>query len=490
MTTTEPDGPVPPDFAGGLSFPPGFKWGAATAAYQIEGAATEDGRGVSVWDTFSRQPGNVQGGDTGDIACDNYHRYPQDTELMAGLGLNAYRLSIAWPRIQPGGRGPALQAGLDHYRRVLDGLLERGIAPAVTLFHWDLPQELQDEGGWASRDTALRFAEFAAIMAQALGDRAERWITVNEPQVVESHGYRNGVHAPGIRDNAAAVAATHHLLLGHGLAVHALRDLLPAGTPVGISLDLRPVRTLSPGPGSSSGDFDLGLLEQARAITDADVNGLFLEPLLRGRYPAEARTELVPGPGLIRDGDMDTISAPIDFLGVNYYAPAYLRPGDPNDLRRYEEPADCGVPGVVGYAPEWLERTPMGWLVDPDALYELLVRLSKDAPDWTLMVTENGCAALDYISPEGAVHDVDRVRYLHGHLAAVARAAQDGARLGGYYVWSLLDNFEWAWGYSQRFGIVYVDFGSQQRIPKSSAAFFAAAAQANAVPPLPPGAGG
>jgi len=462
--------------SGALSFPPGFVWGAATAAYQIEGAVTEDGRGVSVWDTFSHTPGKIYGDDTGDVACDSYHRYREDVGVMASLGLSSYRFSISWPRVQPGGQGAVNQKGIDYYRALLDELGEHGIAAAVTLYHWDLPQELQDEGGWAVRSTAQRFAEYAAIVAEMLGDRVARWITLNEPQVVASHGYRSGVHAPGLHDDAAAAAATHHLLLGHGLATQALRSLLPANTPVGISLDLHPLRVAGDRTDS---------LEEALAVSDAELNRAFLEPLLHGRYPAEARADLLPPASLIAEGDLETIAEPIDFLGVNYYAPVYLRVGDPADLRRDEEPAACGVPGVVEYRPDWLEKTPMGWLVDPDGLHELLLRLSKDAPDLPLYITENGRAAEDYVNPQGVVHDPDRVRYLHLHLEAAARAIQDGANLAGYYVWSLLDNFEWGWGYQKRFGIVFVDFGTQDRTPKSSAHFYSEVARANAVPSLP-----
>jgi beta-glucosidase len=462
---------------GTFPFPEGFVWGAATAAYQIEGAAQTDGRGLSVWDTFSHEPGNIRGGDTGDIACDSYHRYPEDVALLASFGLNAYRFSISWPRVQPGGRGPVNQKGLDYYRSLLDELGERGIAATVTLYHWDLPQELQDEGGWASRDTAKRFAEYCAVVGAALSDRANRWITLNEPQVVASHGYRTGDHAPGVADDHAATAATHHLLLGHGLATRALRDVLPSGSQVGITFDMHPVVLL--------GDQRPESLEQARSITDAELNGLYLEPVLRGSYPAQARAHLVPPASLVADGDMETISQPIDFIGVNYYAAVYLRVGDPNDLRRNELEPKCAVPGVVEYRPGTLERTPMGWLVDPDGLYELLVRMSKDAPGLPLYITENGRAAEDYVDPQGAVHDPERVRYLHEHLEAAARAIKDGVNLAGYFVWSLLDNFEWGWGYQKRFGIVFVDFSTQRRIPKSSATFYSQVARANAVPALP-----
>jgi beta-glucosidase len=462
---------------GALSFPQGFAWGAATAAYQVEGAASTDGRGASIWDTFSRLPGKVRRGDTGNIACDSYHRYREDVAVMASLGLTAYRFSISWPRVQPGGRGPVNQKGLDYYRALLDELRSHDIAAAVTLYHWDLPQELQDEGGWAALSTAQRFADYAATVARELGDRADRWITINEPQVVSSHGYRTGVHAPGLRDAAAAVAATHHLLLGHGLATQALRSVLPAGTAVGITLDLHPVRV----PEGVVPDS----VAEALLATDAELNSLFLEPLLHGRYPSGARAALVPGASLVAPGDMDAIAAPIDFLGINYYAPVYLRPGNPDDLRQHEEPARCELPGVVEYRPARLDRTPMGWLVDSDGLYDLLVRLSKEAPGLPLYIMENGCAAEDYVNPEGAVNDVERVSYLHKHLVAAARAVRDGAHLAGYFVWSLLDNFEWSWGYSMRFGIVFVDYQTQRRIPKTSASFYSEVVRANAVPALP-----
>jgi len=462
---------------GALPFPPGFSWGASTAAYQVEGAADTGGRGRSIWDTFSHQPGNVRGGDTGDIACDFYHRYREDIELMASLGLNSYRFSFAWPRIQPGGRGPLNQAGLDFYRAMLDKLAEHGIAPTATVYHWDLPQELQDEGGWAVRDTAERFAEFAAILADQFGGQVTRWITLNEPQVSANNGYRTGAHAPGLRDNAAAAATTHHLLLGHGLAVRALRERVPEGTEIGITLDSHPVQVL----GETQDNLEL-----ARQIIDANANGIFLEPLLDGRYPEHAEPYLLPPDSLIADGDLATIAQPIDFLGVNYYGSSYLRAGDPADLRQHEKRSRAALPpGVVEYLPPDLDRTPMGWLVDADGLYEHLLRLSKQSPGLALYITENGCAAEDYVTPEGVVVDSARIRYLHEHLDAVARASRDGANVAGYFVWSLLDNFEWGWGYQKRFGIVFVDFGTQRRIPKQSAHFYSSVVRANAVPPLP-----
>jgi beta-glucosidase len=465
-----------------LAFPAGFTWGAATAAYQIEGAPDADGKGPSVWDTFSHTPGKVRGGDTGDVACDSYRRYAQDADLVRSLGLGAYRFSISWPRVFPNGAGKVNQAGLDHYRALADALGERGIAAMATLFHWDLPQALQDNGGWAVRDTALRFADYAAVVGEALGDRVAQWITLNEPQVVVDNGYRTGVHAPGLRDAMAAAAATHHLLLGHGLAAAALRAAIGSTAPVGIALSMTQVRAVSDKQDEQTLPTTRKL-ELARRITDASVNGVFLEPLLTGRYPGYALPVLLPPDGLIADGDMAAIAAPIDFLGVNYYQPVHLRPGDPDSLRRGEEPPLPGIRGVVQYRPDGMEQTSMGWLVDPDGLYELLLRLSKDAPGLPLYVTENGCAAEDYVNPEGTVYDVERIRYLHRHLDAAARAIRDGANLAGYFVWSLLDNFEWAYGYQKRFGIVYVDFATQRRIPKASSRFYADVARANVVPP-------
>lgn len=462
-----------------LAFPAGFTWGASTAAYQIEGATGADGRGVSVWDTFSRVPGKVRGGDTGDVACDSYHRYQEDADLLQALGLSSYRFSISWPRIMPSGAGAVNQAGLDYYKALLDALGERGISAAATLFHWDLPQALQDQGGWASRDIALRFADYAAVVGEALGDRIERWITLNEPLVVSHLGYRVGVHAPGLADEAAAAAATHHLLLGHGLAAAALRAAVPAAA-VGITLNLTPVLVAPNANGSAE------LLERARLVADATQNGVFLEPLLSGRYPEHAPAAILPPAGLIREGDMTVISAPLDFLGVNYYRPQHLRPGDPANLRLREfRPLPFTGDGVVEYYPDGLELTNMDWLIDPDGLYELLVRLSADAPGLPLYITENGCAAEDYLDPAGNVNDLERIKFLHQHLAACARAVRDGMHLAGYYVWSLLDNFEWAYGYQKRFGIVYVDFPTGRRIPKASSAFYASVAGANAVPPLP-----
>jgi beta-glucosidase len=466
------------------AFPEGFLWGVSTASYQIEGAVAEDGRGPSIWDTFSHQPGKTTNGDTGDIACDAYHRTDSDLDLLADLGVGGYRFSIAWPRIQPDGHGAPNQAGLDHYRRLVDKLLERGIAPLVTLYHWDLPQPLQHTGGWAARDTADLFADYAATVAGALGDRVPRWITLNEPWVASSMGYRSGEHAPGLTDPQQYVAAVHHLLLGHGKATAAIRavtaaGVLPSGLPpeVGITLNMAQIYPADP---SQPADRELA------ADLDADINGVFLDPLTRGAYPARLGPGQAPGPELIRDGDFTTIQAPIDFLGVNYYQPIHLRAGDPANLRAGEKAPRDGIEGnVVEFDPADLEHTNMGWLIDPEGLYELLLRVSKDAPGLPLYITENGCAAEDYINPDGEVNDLERVKFLHQHLDACARAIKDGANLAGYYVWSLLDNFEWAYGYQKRFGVVFVDFATQQRIPKASAHFMAQVARDNAIPALP-----
>ena len=455
-----------------LQLPEGFLLGASTAAYQIEGAVGEDGRGVSIWDTFSHTPGKVRGGDTGDVACDSYHRFREDADLLAGLGLSAYRFSIAWPRIRPEGNGRVNQKGLDHYKALLETLHERSIAPVATLYHWDLPQGLEDKGGWAERATAEAFAEYAGIVAKALGDGVARWITLNEPQVSADHGYRTGTHAPGISDLGKAAAANHHLLLAHGLATSALRAVLPSGRPVGITLDLHPVRPAAKG------------IDDLVATVEAEQNGCYLEPVLHGRYPSAARPQLVPGPQVVREGDLDLIKAPLDFLGINYYSPLYVRPGD-WDALGHSETRRVGHPGVVTYHPPELETTSMGWLVEPEGLYDLLQRLAKEQPGLDLYVTENGCAAEDYVSTDGMVHDLERVRYLHRHLDASARAVADGVPLRGYFVWSLLDNFEWAWGFQKRFGVAFVDFGDQRRIVKDSGRFLAEVAKAHAVPPLP-----
>jgi beta-glucosidase len=429
---------------------------------------------MSVWDKFSHTPGKTRRGDTADIACDTYHRFEDDLDLLSELGVRAYRFSVAWPRIQPDGTGAVNTEGLDYYRRLVDGLRDRGIEPVLTIHHWDLPQPIEEAGGWPRRETAQRFADYAAILGRALGDSVTRWITINEPQVVANLGYRLGIHAPGRRDPAAARAATHHLLLGHGLAVAALRAELPAAAQVGITLNMTFVRAAS---------------EAARPAAEkieAEANRIFLDPVITASYPdGLARPALLPARELVQDGDLAAIGAPIDFLGVNYYRPTTVGLRSQGDeLRRGEDRVE-GHPGVVSIASDSLARSAMGWLIDPEGLHDLLVWLRSRAPGLPLYITENGMAAEDYIDPEGGVDDSDRIAYLHGHLDAAARAIEEGVDLRGYFCWSFLDNFEWAEGFQKRFGLVYVDYATQRRTPKASAAFYARVISDNALPALP-----
>ncbi len=464
--TTDAAGPN-----GAMEFPDGFLWGAASSAYQIEGAADADGRAPSTWDTFSHTPAKVRGGDNGDVACDFYHRYAEDLDTMASLGLGAFRFSVSWSRVQPDGRGAVNQPGLDFYRSLVEGLRERGIIAALTLYHWDLPQTLEDTGGWANRDTAERFADYAQIVAEAITDPGVIWITLNEPQVVANQGYRTGVHAPGIRDDALAAATTHHLMLAHGLALQRLRATLP-GARAGITLDIHPIRAAD------------AAAAEAALITDAEQNRIWIDPVLHGRYPARARDHLLPPAALIRDGDMELISAPTDFVGVNYYSPHYVRLGDSTSLRR-DESAIPGRPGVILYKPDHLPLTSMRWLIEPDGLYDTLRALAAEtAPGCPIYITENGCAAEDYVNPDGVVNDIERIEYLHGHLREAWRAIRDGVPLAGYFYWSLHDNFEWTWGYQKRFGLLFVDYGTQRRTPKRSAEFYSRIVRDNALPAL------
>jgi beta-glucosidase len=449
------------------AFPPGFLWGVATSAYQIEGGVGEGGRGVSIWDTFSHTLGKTRHGDTGDVAADHLHRMEQDVALMADLGVGAYRFSIAWPRIQPEGRGPANQAGLDVYRRLVDALVRAGIAPVATLYHWDLPQALEDRGGWTVRDTAERFAEYAAHVHGALGEDVAMWITLNEPWVAAWLGYGTGVHAPGRTDDAEALAATHHLLLGHGLAVDALRGG-PAPATVGITLNLGPARPASD---------DLEDAEAAKRV-DLHFNRQYLDPLFGRGYPPDlaALYRGVSDYGFVRDGDLDIVARPLDFLGVNYYNPHTV---SARHHPEQEGEAWAGHVGAWGYTVPGVPRTAMGWGIDPSGLGDLLLRLNRDYPRIPIHITENGAAFEDYVDPEGDVDDVERIDYLRGHLEAVAGAIGAGVRVAGYFAWSLLDNFEWAEGYARRFGLVYVDFGTQRRIPKRSAAWYGRVARSN-----------
>ena len=435
------------------AFPPTMRLGAATASFQIEGAVDADGRGESIWDRFCATPGAVANGDTGEPACDHYRRWEADLDLMAELGLESYRFSIAWPRVQPSGRGPANAAGLDFYRRLAEGLLERGIEPIATLYHWDLPQALQDRGGWGERDTALRFAEYAALVAAELGDSVSQWITHNEPWVVAFLGHAYGTKAPGIRHWPTALRASHHLLLSHGLALRALRAQLGELAEVGIALNQFPIHPA--GPGEADRDA-------ARRI-DGHLNRWFLDPLLRGSYPADmlALYEGLYGPAeSVRDGDLAVIRGPIDFLGVNYYNPQRIAaaPGE--------------LPLQARQVPAPPPTTAMGWEVDPNGLHAVLMRLRRDYGPLPVYITENGASFDDPPATNGHVEDPERTAYLQGHLAALARAITDGADVRRYCVWSLMDNFEWEEGYDKRFGIVHVDFQTQARVPKQSALWY------------------
>ncbi|MGW3356477.1 GH1 family beta-glucosidase [Streptomyces bungoensis] len=470
------------------SFPPAFLWGAATSAYQIEGAVREDGRTPSIWDTFSHTPGKTADGETGDTAVDHYHRYRDDVALMAELGLNAYRFSVSWPRVQPTGRGPAVQKGLDFYRRLVDELLARGIKPALTLYHWDLPQELEDAGGWPERDTALRFAEYARLVGEALGDRVENWTTLNEPWCSAFLGYGSGVHAPGRTDPAAALRAAHHLNLAHGLGAAALRSALPAGNRIAVSLNSSVVRPLTPDPAD---------LAAAGRIDDL-ANGVFHGPMLHGAYPESlfAATASVTDWSFVRDGDERASNAPLDALGLNYYTPALVSAaagatGGPRaDGHGGGEHSPWPGADDVLFHQTPGERTEMGWTIDPTGLYDLIMRYSREAPGLPLYITENGAAYDDKPDPAGQVHDPERIAYLHGHLSAVRRALADGADVRGYYLWSLLDNFEWAYGYGKRFGAVYVDYTTLERTPKSSARWYGQAARTGTLPSVEPAATG
>ncbi len=452
LTRVGGDGhPSPRPVPDPAAFPADFLWGAATAAFQIEGATGEDGRGRSIWDTFCDTPGRVRNGDTGEIAADHYHRWREDVALMAELGLRSYRFSVAWPRVQPGGSGPANQRGLDFYRRLVDELLGQGIEPWVTLYHWDLPDELEQAGGWPVRETAERFAEYADLTAAALGDRVRFWTTMNEPWCSAFLGYSGGEHAPGRHEPAASVAAAHHLLLGHGLAVEALRGR--GADQVGITLNLYPI---------TPADAHPAVLDAARRV-DGLHNRLFLDPVLRGSYPDDVREDLaaVTGFDFERPGDAATIAAPLDLLGVNYYT-----------RLRVSTSALPGAAVVTTLPPEG-DSTAMGWGVDADGLAETLRRVTREYGDIPLYVTENGAAYDDEPTDDGDVHDEDRTAYLAGHIEGCAGAIAEGVPLRGYFVWSLLDNFEWAHGYGKRFGIVHVDYATQERRVKASGRWYA-----------------
>ncbi|HTW12751.1 MAG TPA: GH1 family beta-glucosidase [Solirubrobacteraceae bacterium] len=454
---------------GARRFPDGFIWGTGTSSYQIEGAVAADGRGRSIWDVFAHTPGKTFRGDTGDVACDSYNLMDEDVRIIRDLGVGAYRFSIAWPRVQPTGSGAINRAGLDYYRRLSERLREVGVAPIATVYHWDLPQALEDLGGWTARETAQRMGEFAEILGQELGDLVQTWITINEPLQTVHQGYRVGTHAPGVCDMALAAAATHHILLGHGLVLQALRAATPAGTEIGPTMDPQPAIALDPGA------------EAAAVMLDAEHNRVYMDPVLARRYPEEARPEFLPPAELIRDGDLEIIGAPIDFFGVNYYRPHYIRSADWADLRLGEQPIP-GLPGIVEYMAPDLPRTVMGWPIVPAGLRDLLRRVHAESGGLKLYITENGCAADDYVGTQGTVDDYERIDYIHAHLEAAWEAIQDGVNLCGYFHWSLMDNFEWAEGYRRRFGLHYVDFETRRRIPKRSAHFYGQIARTGVLP--------
>jgi beta-glucosidase len=431
------------------SFPADFVWGASTSSYQIEGAVEADGRGRSIWDVFSHTPGCIKGGDNGDVACDHYHRWREDIALLAGGGFNAYRFSTSWPRILPAGSGAIEPRGLDFYDRLVDELIARNITPWLCLYHWDLPQALQEQGGWLSRDIAEKFADYARVVAKRLGDRVKHWVTFNEPNIHALFGHGEGGHAPGLKGLPNMLAAIHHQSLAHGRAIQALRAERS-------DLRLGTVISLQPARPSSERDED----RRAAERFDAMWNGASLDPLMKGVYPAAVAGDFTP---LIHDGDLAIMHQKIDFLGVNYYAPMYVAHA-PQSL----------FGAWFGGVPEGTRFTAIGWPIDASGLTEQLIRLRERYGDPDMYVTENGACYDDPLAADGTVHDEDRVAYLRDHFAAARRALAAGVKLRGYFVWSLLDNFEWAEGFSRRFGVVHVDFATLKRTPKASFGYLAA----------------
>jgi len=459
------------------TWPNGFLWGAATAAAQVEGAAHEDGKEDSIWDHFARVPDAVQNGDTPEVAVDQYHRVPQDIALMKELGLDAYRFSTSWARIKPGDR-EVNQAGLDFYSRLVDQLLEAGILPWLTLYHWDLPQAVEDAGGWPNRDTAYRYLDYADVVYDALGDRVSHWTTFNEPLCSSLIGYAAGDHAPGRQEPAAALAALHHQHLGHGLAVQRLRERGAAdGRELQLGITLNLTNAI---PADAADPIDV---DAARRV-DALWNRAFLDPILEGSYPDDLIQDVgeLGLSAVIQPGDLEIIHQPIDFLGVNHYHDDAVS-GHPStvelstvegerEFKPTDRPTSSAVVGSdwVSFPLRGLPRTAMGWEVNPDGLRTLLVRLGDAYPSSLppLFVTENGAAYEDVVSDDGAVHDVERTAYITDHIAAVGAAIDEGADVRGYFVWSLLDNFEWAWGYGKRFGVIRVDYDTLERTIKDS----------------------
>ena len=424
-------------------FPADFVWGVATSSFQIEGAAQADGKGPSIWDSFCRVPGAIADGSNGDVACEHYQRWQQDLDLIADLGVNAYRFSVSWPRVRPGGAGAWNDKGLDFYERLVDGCLARGIQPYMTLNHWDLPQELQEQGGWAQRDTVHHFVEYAQGMQRRLGNRVASIATHNEPWVVAMLGHDSGIFAPGVKHRGTAFQAAHHLLLSHGLAVQALRAQ-GSTAQLGIVLNLSPVVPATP----SAADVAKTHLEDGRLLR------WYMDPLFKGEYPQDVWHDLGADAPQVQAGDMAAMAVPIDFLGVNYYTRAVVSAEGPWDSTK-----------------SGLELSDMGWEIYPQGLTELLLRLHQDYPVPPMFVTENGGAFKDELS-NGRIHDLPRVKYIKEHIGAVAAAMRQGVKMGGYMVWSLLDNFEWASGYEKRFGIVHVDYATQRRTLKDSALWY------------------
>ena len=452
-----------------LRFPDGFAWGVATASYQNEGAVREDGRSPSIWDTFADTSGKIVDGKTGEVACDHYHRYAEDVDLLADLGVTHYRFSLAWPRLQPDGRSGLNAAGVDFYSRLIEALLERGIQPWVTLYHWDLPQVLEDAGGWPERDTASRFAEYAAAVHARLHDRVQIWTTLNEPWCSSMLGYAAGEQAPGLQDPGLALRAAHHLLLGHGLAIDAMRPQ-DDNSRFGITLNLKHISAASEDPKDA---------DAARRI-DLIANRMFLDPVLRGTYPPDFvdHVSRLTDPSYIQPGDENVMHAPLDALGINYYFGRVARAG-----QRPAGPWPWVGCDDVEFVPKDLPRTQAGWEIDPDGLHEVLVRVAGEYPDAPpLYVTENG-ATFDDQAPtgDGVVDDPQRIAYLDDHFRAARRAIADGVDLRGYFVWTLMDNFEWKFGYTRTFGLYHVDFENQRRTPKASARWFAEVTRANGI---------
>ena len=439
------DPPDPPE-----DWPEDFVWGTATASFQVEGAVAAGGRGESIWDLFTRTPGAILGGDTADVACDHYHRWPEDVEIMQRMGVGGYRFSIAWPRVVPEGRGRVNPAGLDFYDRLVDGLLEAGITPYPTLYHWDLPAALEDEGGWPHRPTAYAFADYAAAVAERLGDRVKDWWTINEPWCVAEHGYRNGRHAPGRREPRAWLDAAHHVLLAHGLGTAAVKGASPDSR-VGVVLN---VDAHVPRSGHPA---DRAACELAHDLR----NRWYIDPVLLGRYPPAALDHRRWDRKTLRDGDLEIISAPLDQLGINYYFREVVADPGVDDRERPPPLIDADLP-----------RTTMGWEIYPEGLRDLLIRFHRDYDLPPVFITENGAAFPDRVE-EGAVHDPLRRDFLKAHFRAARQAWRAGVPLRGYFVWSLMDNFEWAHGFSQRFGLVWVDYDTGERIWKDSAHWFA-----------------